>query len=236
MDAHDRGRASFVGAHRSWACIMRGRVWVVGMHLAWARMGRGRVWVVGGVVVGCGRSSFVVAGRCHPWVGRCRLRDGRPWVVGRGVVVVPGRCRLGVVCGRWVSFVGAGCCSCALGTLWVLGIVRGRWVVVGGVLWALGLLRVRSLLGVGSLLGVRSLLRALVVLGFSWDEHGGVGIITYRDVTMNDDFRLSFVVQLPRRCQRRGSCERGRSGGGLPPLVVTGCVRWWVVVALRSRC
>ena len=79
-------------------------------------------------------------------------------------------------------------------------------------------------------------MRALVVLGFSWDERGGVGIITYRDVTTNDDFRSSFVVQLPRRCQRRGSCERGRSGGGLPPLVVAGCVRWWVVVALRSRC
>ena len=148
---------------------------------------------------------------------------------------------LGVV--AWVSFVGAGYRLWALGVsrarwvpLWALGIIRGRWVVVGCVLWAFGLLRVRPLLGVGSLLGVRSLLHALVVLGFSWDERGGVGIVTYRDVTTNDDFQSSFVVQLPRRCQRRGSCERGMSGGGLPPLIVAGCVRWWVVVALRSRC
>ena len=33
------------------------------------------------------------------------MRDGHPWVVGRGVVVVPGRClwALGIVCGCWVA-------------------------------------------------------------------------------------------------------------------------------------
>ena len=56
---------------------------------------------------------------------------------------------------------------------------------------------------------------ALVVLGLSWDECGGMGIVTYPDVTTNDDFRSSFVVQLPRCCQRRGTCERGMSGGRL---------------------
>ena len=45
---------------------------------------------------------------------------------------------------------------------------------------------------------VRSLFRALVVLGLSWDERGGVDVVTYHDVTMNDDFQSSFVVQLPR--------------------------------------
>ena len=89
------------------------------------------------------------------------------------------------------------------------------WVIVGCVLWALGLFRVRCtsfvsvrslsgmmlLLGVGLLFGVRLLLRALVVLGLSWDECGGMGIVTYRHVMMNDDFRLWFVVQLPRHCQ-----------------------------------
>ena len=63
------------------------------------------------------------------------------------------------------------------------------------------LLGVMSLLGVGSLLGVRSLLRGLVVLGLSWDESGGVDIVTYHDVTTNDDVQSSFVVQLPHRCQ-----------------------------------
>ena len=38
--------------------------------------------------------------------------DGHPWVVGRGL-----SWSLGVVCGCWVLFVGAGCCSCALGAL-----------------------------------------------------------------------------------------------------------------------
>ena len=115
--------------------------------------------------------------------------------------------------GPWALSVGAGYRLWALGVArarwvpwWVLGIVRGRWVVVGCVLCALGLLRVGSLLGVmlllgvGSLLGVRSLFRALVVLGLSWDERGRVDVATYRDVTTNDDFRSSFVVQLPRRC------------------------------------
>ena len=63
------------------------------------------------------------------------------------------------------------------------------------------LLGVMLLLGVGSLLGVRSLFRALVVLGLSWDERGGVDVVTYRDVTTNDTFR--------------SLCERGMSGGGL---------------------
>ena len=58
-------------------------------------------------------------------------------------------------------------------------------------------------------------LGALVVLGLSWDERGWVDVVTYRDVTTNDDFRSTFVVQLPRHCQRRGTCERGMSGGGL---------------------
>ena len=75
----------------------------------------------------------------------------------------------------------------------------GEWgsdVFVGCGLWALGLLRVwctsffrmrslmgvMSLLGVGSLLGVRLLLPAVVVLGLSWYERGGMGIPTYRDV------------------------------------------------------
>ena len=71
------------------------------------------------------------------------------------------------------------------------------------------------LLGVLSLLGVGSLLGALVVLGLSRDERGGVDVVTYHDVTTNDDFQSSFVVQLPRRCQRHGTCERGMSGGGL---------------------
>ena len=56
---------------------------------------------------------------------------------------------------------------------------------------------------------------ALVVLGLSWDECGGVDVVTYHDVTTNDDFQSSFVVQLPRHCLRRGTCERGMSGGGL---------------------
>ena len=145
-----------MGAHRSWACIVCGRIWVVGMHLAWACMGHGCVWVMGAyelwvgslLAVGarhawvrgcpvCGRLSFVVAGHCRPWVGCCHLWDSRPWVVGRGVVVVPGCCRLGVVCGRWVLFVGAGCCSCVLGTLvgaghrsWALG---RCWLCVVGI-------------------------------------------------------------------------------------------------------
>ena len=116
--------------------------------------------------------------------------------------------------GPWALSVGAGCCSCMLGALVGAG-HRSRAVGRCRLLWALGLLRVGSLLGVLSLLGVGSLLDALVVLGLSWDERGGVDVVTYRDVTTNDDFRSSFVVQLPRRCQRRGTCERGMSGGGL---------------------
>ena len=87
-----------------------------------------------------------------------------------GVVLVPGCCHLGVVCGRWVLLVGVGC------PLWVLGVVRGCWAICK--LWVVG----RLLLGVGSLLAVRSLLRAVVSLGFSWYERGGMDIPTYRDV------------------------------------------------------
>ena len=97
------------------------------------------------------------------------------------------------------------------GSSWSLGIVCRRWVLL-----RMGsLLGVMSLLGVGSLLGVRSLFRALVVLGLSWDERGGVDVVTYCDVTTNDDFRSSFFIQLPRRCLRCGTCERGMSGGRL---------------------
>ena len=130
--------------------------------------------------------------------------------------------------GPWVLSVGAGCRLWALGVahvrwvpLWALGIVRGQWVIVGCVLCMLGLLHVGSLLGMmlllgmGSLLGVRLLFHALVVLGLSWDKHGGVDVVTYRDVMTNNDFRSSFVVQLPRRCPQCGTCERGMSGGGL---------------------
>ena len=162
MDAHrpcarmGRGRA-LVGA-----CIRRGHVWVVGAYRAWARMGRGRiscmgayglgrVWVVGVYgswvgpllavggryvwVRGClvhGHSSFVVVGRCHPSVGRCRpcgMVFHRWWGGGRR--------------GPWALSVGAGYRLWALGAararwvpLWVLGIVRGRWVVVS--VWKLG--------------------------------------------------------------------------------------------------
>ena len=99
--------SSFVGTHRPWARIGRGwGVSVVGTYRVWARMGRGRVWVVGGVVVGCGRSSCVGEGLSCPWAlvicgggslssmggALSSMRDGRLWVVGRGVVVVPGRC------------------------------------------------------------------------------------------------------------------------------------------------
>ena len=130
--------------------------------------------------------------------------------------------------GPWVLSVGAGYRLWALGVacacwvpLWALGIVHGQWVIVGCVLCALGLLRVGLLLGVmslqgmGLLLGMRSLLCAFVVLGLSWDEHGGVDIVTYCDVTMNNDFWSLFVIQFPHRCQQCGTCERGMSGGGL---------------------
>ena len=108
------------GVYGSWARIGRGRVWVVGAYRAWVRMGHGCVWVVGGVVVGRGRSVCVGEGLSCPWALMIRgggslsstggalsstggalsstggalssMRDGRPWVVGRGVVVVPGRC------------------------------------------------------------------------------------------------------------------------------------------------
>ena len=53
---------------------------------------------------------------------------------------LPGRCRLGVVCGCWVLLVGIGGC-------WVLLVgVGGRWVLligVGHLLWVLGIIRGR---------------------------------------------------------------------------------------------
>ena len=103
-----RGRVSGVGAYRSWARIVHGHVWVVGVgtYRSWARIVHGRVWVVGGVVVGRGRSLCMGEGLSCLWAlvihgggslssmggALSSMRDGRPWVVGRGVVVVPGRC------------------------------------------------------------------------------------------------------------------------------------------------
>ena len=54
-----------------------------------------------------------------------------------------------------------------------------------------------------------------MVLGLSWDERGGVDVVTYRDVTTNDNFWSSFLIQLPCRSPKCGTCERGMSGGGL---------------------
>ena len=112
-----RGRAWVVGAHGSWACMGRGRAWVVGTHWSWPRIRRGHVSVGGGIVVGRARSSCMgggllclcvlvihVEGCCCPWVGHCHL-----WVEGRGVILVPGHCRLGVICGCWVLLMGVGC-------------------------------------------------------------------------------------------------------------------------------
>ena len=71
----------------------------------------------------------MVAGRCH----LCGMVVQGWW--GGGVVLVPGRCRLGVVCGcwvllivlgvggRWVLLVGVG------RLLWALGVVHGHWVI-----------------------------------------------------------------------------------------------------------
>ena len=209
------GHTWFMGTHGSWVCMGSAHgfcAWVVGMHGSWARMvhGCGHVSVRGVYQSGVGlllavharhawvggcrvrtHSSFVVAGHCRAWVGCCCLcrmvfhgwwGGGLSW-------------SLGVV--AWVSFVGAGCCSWALGALcgcWASYVGAGSFVGCG--LWALGLLRVRctlfccvrlllgvmSLLGMGSLLGARSWLRAVMVLGLSWYEHGGMGIPTYRDV------------------------------------------------------
>ena len=45
-------------------------------------------------------------------------------------------------------------------------------------------------------------------------------------MTTNDDFQSLFIVQLPRRCQQCGTCERGMKGeGGSPLLVVATYVR-----------
>ena len=74
VGAHGCGRVSCVGAYRSWVRIVHGRVSVMSVYQAWASLSS-----MGGAL-----SS---------------MRDGRPWVVGRGVVVVPGRClwALGIV-------------------------------------------------------------------------------------------------------------------------------------------
>ena len=78
----------------------------MGAYGLWAHIMHGRVWVVGGVVVGHGRSLCMGEGLSCPWAlvihgGRSlssmggallSMQDGHPWVVGRGVVVVPGRC------------------------------------------------------------------------------------------------------------------------------------------------
>ena len=162
-----------MGTHRSWARIGRGCASCMGAYGSWACMGRGRIWVVGGVVVGCGCSSCVGEGLSCPWalvirgggslssMGGALSSAGRSSVGGgaggrRGPWALSLGCRLwalGIVCGRWVSFVGAGCCLCALGTpvgaghrSWALGpcwlcvvgvgdpsraIVVGRGVIVG---------------------------------------------------------------------------------------------------------
>ena len=173
----------FVGAHCLCACMGHGCALVMGAPWSWAHISWGHVSVVGGIVVACEHLSCMSGGLSCP----CALvicgggllsfvQDGRPWVAGRGVVLVPGCCRLGVICGCWVLLVGGGC------PLWVLGVVRGRWVVCK--LWVVGglLLGMMSLLGVGSLLAVRSLLRAVMSLGLSWYECGGMDIPTYCDV------------------------------------------------------
>ena len=134
-----RGRSSSVCVHGSWACMGHGRAWVMGVHGSWVRMGhgrlgRGRVSVGGCIsVMGCWLWAFVM----HGWGVVVSVHARRPWVVGRGVVLVPGHCRLGVVCGRWVLLVG-------VGGRWVLLVgVGGCWVLLVGVgclLWALGIL------------------------------------------------------------------------------------------------
>ena len=91
--------------------IVRGRAWlwvhmVVGAYRAWACMGCGHVWVEGGVVVGHGRSLCMGEGLSCLWVLIIRgggslssmggvlssMQDSHLWVVGRGVIVVPGCC------------------------------------------------------------------------------------------------------------------------------------------------
>ena len=42
---------------------------------------------------------------------------------------------------------------------------------------------------------------------------------------MNNNFQSSFIIQVPHRCQRRDTCERGMKGeGGSPLLIVPTCV------------
>ena len=95
-----------MGAYRVWARMGRGCVSCMGAYGSWACMGRGRVWVMGGVVVGRGRSLCVGEGLSCPWAlvihgggllssmggALSSMQDGRLWLVGRGVVVVPGHC------------------------------------------------------------------------------------------------------------------------------------------------
>ena len=202
------GCTSSLCAYESWACMGRGHAWVVGAYqlgvrmgwgcgwvggadALWARLGHGRVSVGGAYLLWVG--SLLAVGVRHAWVGGCCVCAHSSFVVsghcclcgmvvrgwrvaGRGVILVPGCCRLGVVSGRWVLLVGVGC------PLWVLGVVHGRWVVCK--LWVVGglLLGMMSFLGVGSLLAVRSLLHAVVSLGLSWYERGGMDIPTYGDV------------------------------------------------------
>ena len=138
VDAHDHGRASFVGAHRLWArigrrrascvgayglwaCILHGHVWVVGVYGLWARMGRGqgRCWpwalVCMGEGLSCPWALVIRGGRSLSSMGGALSSAGWSSVGGgEGGRCGPWALSLGVVCGRWVLF-GA------------LGIVCGRW-------------------------------------------------------------------------------------------------------------
>ena len=130
-----------MGAPWSWVHMGHGRlgcgcVSVGGAYQLWVEsllaVGVHHAWVGGCRVHAC--SSFMVAGRCR----LCRMV-----IHGRGVVLVPGHCRLGVVCGCWVLLVVLGV---AHWHWWALGIARGCWwalgvVGVGRLLWALGIVR-----------------------------------------------------------------------------------------------
>ena len=119
------GASSVKCAGCPWACIVHGHISSMSAYWLWvggslSSVGAHRLWVH--MVCSWGGSSFVVAGCCHPWVGRCHL-----WVVGKGVVV-PMHCHLhgqAPVHGCWVPFVGTGHCSWALGPLQVVGC--GPW-------------------------------------------------------------------------------------------------------------
>ena len=110
--------------------------WFVGVHWSWVCIAHGCISIGGTYQLGVG--SLLAVGAHHAWVGGCcvcahsSFMEGCYclWVVGRGVVLVPGCCHMGVVCGCWVLLVGIGC------TLWVLGIVCGHWVICR--LWVVG--------------------------------------------------------------------------------------------------